>query len=106
MAKRQFASLASVLRLFRASFVVMALGWMLAVANVCPTGQTDCDMADMTETAQPADVCILACGVPLLADMVAAPVFTGSVSSLPLPDSSMGIGLLPEPAFRPPRFLA
>lgn len=103
---RQYSSLASVLRLFRASFIVLALGWTMVVANVCPTGQTHCDMADMTETTQHADVCILACGVLLPADVAAAPAFTESVSSLPLPDASMGIGLLPEPAFRPPRVLA
>ena len=102
----QHFAIAPILRLFRASFVVIALGLTMTVANGCPTGQTDCDMADMTETAQPAEICVLACGVLLPIEVVVAPHFLGSVSTLPLPDASTGISILPEPAFRPPRFLA
>jgi len=99
----QFLSITSILRLFRASLIVIALGLTIAVANVCPTGQTDCDM---TKTAQPADICVLACGVLLPVTVVVASPFFGGVSTLPLPDASTGISILPEPAFRPPRFLA
>jgi hypothetical protein len=93
-------------RLFRASFIIIALGLMLATANACPTGQTDCDMADMASGIESPDVCILACGVPLPIAVTVAPEFIGTVASLPRPDHSTGIGLLPEPDFRPPRILA
>jgi hypothetical protein len=106
MTSFQFLSITPILRLFRASFIVIALGLTMAVANVCPTGQTDCDMADMTETTQPADICVMACGVLLPVDVVVAHHFLGSVSTLRLPDASTGVSFLPEPAFRPPRFLA
>jgi hypothetical protein len=93
-------------RLFRATFVVAALALMLATANVCPTGQTTCHMSDMPSQAETADVCILACGVLLPVAALVAPEFIGTISSLPLPDKTTGVGLLPEPAFRPPRILA
>lgn len=94
------------MKLFRASFIMFALGLILATANACPTGQTDCDMGDMASGIESPEVCILACGVPLPIEVMAAPEFIGTVASLPRPDHSTGIGLLPEPDFRPPRTFA
>lgn len=94
------------MKLFRASFIMIALGLMLATANTCPTGQTDCDMADMASGIERSEVCVLACGVPLPIEVMVAPEFISTVASLPRPDNSTGIGLLPEPDFRPPRILA
>jgi hypothetical protein len=94
------------MRLFRASLIMIALGLMLATANACPTGQTDCDMGDMASGIESPDVCILACGVPLPNEVMVAPEFIGTVAALPRPVHSTGIGLLPEPDFRPPRTLA
>jgi hypothetical protein len=102
----QFPSINSILRLFRVSLIMIGLGMTMAVANVCPTGQTDCEMADMTESTQPADFCLIACGVLLPVEVVMAPPFSGNTSILPLPDAMIGISILPEPAYRPPRFLA
>ncbi len=85
---------------------MIAFGLMLATANACPTGQTDCDMGDMAAGVESPDVCILACGVPLPIEVTVAPEFIGTVVSLPRPDHSTGIGLLPEPDLRPPRTLA
>lgn len=101
-----FGLIATRMRLFRASLIMIALGLMLATANACPTGQTDCDMGDMASGIESPDVCILACGVPLPIEVMVAPEFIGTVASLPRPDHSTGIGLLPEPEFRPPRTLA
>ncbi|MES2539942.1 MAG: hypothetical protein V4583_05070 [Pseudomonadota bacterium] len=98
--------IAARMRLFRAIFIMFALGLMLATANACPTGQTDCDMGDMASGFESSEVCILACGVPLPIEVVVAPEFIGTVASLPRPDHSTGIGRLPEPDFRPPRTLA
>lgn len=101
-----FHLIAAPMRLFRASFIVFALGLMVATANACPTGQTDCDMGDMASGIESPDVCVLACGVPLPNEVMVAPEFIGTVAALPRPDHSTGIGLLPEPDFRPPRTLA
>ena len=101
-----FHLIAAPTRLFRASFIVFALGLMVATANACPTGQTDCDMGDMASGIESPDVCVLACGVPLPNEVMVAPEFIGTVAALPRPDHSTGIGLLPEPDFRPPRTLA
>jgi hypothetical protein len=85
---------------------MLALGSTVTLANVCPTGQTDCHMKDMAETMSPAGICVLACGVVLPVEIMAAPDFLGSTSTLPLPDALKGVSFLSEPAFRPPRFLA
>lgn len=98
--------IASMLRLCRASLVVLALGLTLAMTNVCPTGQTDCDMPEMAKTMEPAGVCVLACGVLLPVGMAVTPDFSSNASSIPLPEALTGISFLPEPAFRPPRFFA
>ncbi|WP_194678732.1 hypothetical protein [Gemmobacter nanjingensis] len=100
------ALIAARMRLFRASFILFALGLMLATANACPTGQTDCDMDDMASGIESSEVCMLACGVPLPIEVMVAPELIGTVAALPKPDHSTGIGLLPEPDFRPPRTLA
>ena len=92
------------MRLFRASFVAIALMLMLAASTACPTGHTNCDMGDMPFAAESSDVCILGCGVLLPAEL--APEFVAGVATLPQADHTTGIGLLPEPAFRPPRGLA
>lgn len=101
-----FGLIAAPMRLLRASFIMFALGLMLATANACPTGQTDCDMGDMASGIESSEVCILACGVPLPIEVMVAPEFIGTVASLPRPNHSTGIGLLPEPDFRPPRSFA
>ena len=106
MIKTLSSSIARLSRLFRATFVVATLALMLAATNVCPTGQTTCHMSDMPSQMESSDVCILACGVLLQVEVMVAPEFIGAISSLPLPGSSTGIGLLPEPAFRPPRNLS
>lgn len=98
--------IAARMKLFRASLIMIAIGLMLAAASACPTGQTDCDMGDMASAFESPDVCILACGVPLPIEVMVTPEFIGTVASLPRPDHSIGIGLIPEPEFRPPRSLA
>ena len=98
--------IAARMRFFRASFIMFALALMLATANACPTGQTDCIMSDMASGIESSEVCVLACGVPLPIEVVVAPEFIGTVASLPRPNHSTGIGLFPEPDFRPPRTLA
>ena len=101
-----FGLIAARMRLLRACAIMIALGLMLATANACPTGQTDCDMGDMASGIESPDVCVLACGVPLPIEVMVAPEFISTVAALPRPDHSTGIGLLPEPGFRPPRTLA
>ena len=55
----------SCLSRFRAIFLFIALGLSLATTNVCPAGQSDCEMADMDAGVEMSAVCILACGVLL-----------------------------------------
>lgn len=82
---------------------MIAFGLMLATTEVCQTATTDCDMGHVASGIDGMDVCILACGVLLPADLVKAPDFLSNISSLPLSGPSTAIGFLPEPAFRPPR---
>lgn len=86
-------------RLFRVGCVAIALGLMLATADICPAGHTDCDMGDMASSVENTEVCILACGVLLPVDLVLGPEFIGLISSLALPDPSIGKGFHPEPGF-------
>ena len=90
---------------FRAIFFVIALGLSLATTNVCPAGQSDCEMADMDAGVEMSAVCILACGVLLPSEATVAPEFVGKVASLFRPDDLAGIGMLLEPQLRPPRVL-
>ncbi len=91
-------------RLFRASFVAVALLLMLAASTACPTGHANCDMGDMTFAAESSDICVLGCGVLLPVEV--APDFIEAVTTNPRPDHTTGFGLLPQRTFRPPRTLA
>ena len=92
--------------------VVLTVCIVMAGSQPCPTGQTACDMAGMTETGGmdtvPGDgaICVLACGVPLQETMAAVGTFIGKVSivsvSLMAPSASIDI----EPDVPPPRTLA
>jgi hypothetical protein len=92
-------------RALRACSVIVGLGLVLLSSDYCPTGQTDCAMADMDMETQEG-VCVLACGMPFQYSVQAAPAFVGKLSVLPVPTVPRFTGILTEPDVPPPRFLA
>jgi hypothetical protein len=92
-------------RTLRVFAVLVGLGLIMLSSDYCPTGQTDCAMADMDMETQEA-VCVLACGVPFQYSVDAAPVFIGQVSVVPVPPVVSFSDILTEPNVPPPRSLA
>jgi hypothetical protein len=94
--------LRSFIRLVRASAIMVGLGLVMLSSDYCPTGQTDCAMADMDMETQDG-ICVLACGVPFHYSVQTAPAFVGEISVLPVPTVLRFAGILTEPDVPPPR---
>jgi hypothetical protein len=91
--------------LFRACVVLLVCLMMVAGTAACPTGDSLCDMPEMASADEVQETCLLACGIPLPVETTVSPEFFGTVASVSAPTHSTGIGLIPEPHDRPPRFL-